>query len=162
MHPIHLLIEWLPDADFAVLDHGLVPHGRDYVFLVETSLGPDPGRHKVQFTHVTEMTYATAVVDDVWQRSWREMFVDYQAWLEANQPDGYVWGTCWSLAFPGLRALEPSQKAAQWSERLAQPMWEAEIETDRFRLNLVFHSIRWAKVSDDVSTVAQVVIPQSE
>ena len=110
MHPLAALLDWLPDCDFGVMDHGFVPHGRDYSFLVESSMGKDPGRHQVQFTHVAELSYSTAVADDVWARSWGEAFVDYQSWLDASEPDGYVWGTCWSLAWPGIRAIEPSTK----------------------------------------------------
>ena len=161
MHPLIALLDWLPDCDFGVMDHGFIPHGRDYSFLVEPSMGKDPGRHQVQFTHVVELSYATAVADDVWARSWGEAFIDYQSWLDAGEPDGYVWGTCWSLAWPGIRAIEPSAKAAAWATRLGCPMYEAEIETDRFRINLVFHSLRSAKVSSETSTVSSVVIPLS-
>ena len=124
-------------------------------------MGKDPGRHQVQFTHVAELCYATAVADAVWAKSWGEAFVDYQSWLDAGGPDGYVWGTCWSLAWPGSRVIEPSAKAAAWTARLGHPMYEAEVETDRFRINLVFHSLRSAKVSDETSTVSSVVIPLS-
>ncbi len=143
------------------MDHGFVPHGRDYTLLVESPMGKDPGRHQVQFTHVAELSYVTAIADDVWAKSWGEAFVDYQSWLGAGEPDGYVWGTCWSLAWPGIRAIEPSAKAADWANRLRSPMYEAEIETDRFRINLIFNSLRWAKVSDETSTVSSVVIPLS-
>ncbi len=161
MHPLVALFDWLPDCDFGVMDHGFVPHGRDYTFLVESSMGKDPGRHQVQFTHVAELSYVTSVADDVWAKSWGEAFVDYQSWLDAGEPDGYVWGTCWSLAWPGIRAIELSAKAAAWAARLGSPMYEAEIETDRFRINLIFNGLRWAKVSDDTSTVSSVVIPLS-
>ncbi|MGY1459860.1 YxiG-like protein [Luteimonas sp. A649] len=143
------------------MDHGFVPHGRDYFVLVESSMGNYPGRHQVQFTHVAEVSYTSVVADDVWTKSWGEEFVDYQAWLDAEEPEGYVWGTCWSLAWPGIRAVEPSTKAAEWSARLGKPMYEAEIETDRFRISLVFHSLRSAKVSDESSIVSSVVIPLS-
>ena len=161
MHPLSALLEWLPDCDFGVMDHGFVPHGRDYSFLFESSMGKDPGRHQVQFTHVAELSYVTAVTDEVWAKSWGEAFVDYQAWLDAGEPDGYVWGTCWSLAWPGIRAVELSAKAAIWAERLGKPMYEAEIETDRFRISLFFHSVRSAKVSEEKSIVSSVVIPLS-
>lgn len=124
-------------------------------------MGKDPGRHQVQFTHVAELSYATAVADEALAQSWGEEFVDYQSWLDAGGPEGYVWGTCWSLAWPGIRAIESSAKAASWTDRLGKPMYEVEIETDRFRMNLVFHSLRWARVSDETSTVSSVVIPLS-
>lgn len=161
MHPLDSLFDWLPEADIGVMDHGFVPHGRDYAFLVEVSMGRDSGRHEVQFTHVAELSYATTVADDVWAKSWGEEFVDYQAWLDAGEPDGYVWGTCWSLAWPGIRAIEPSDKAAAWSMRLGKPMYEAEIVTDRFRINLVFHGIRSTKVGGDTSVMSSIVIPLS-
>ena len=147
--------------DFGVMGHGFLPHGRDYSVLVESSMGNAPGRYDLLFTHVVELIYQTAVSDEVWTRSWGEELLDYQAWLDAGEPDGYVWGTCWSLAYPGIRAVEPSAKAKKWSTKLAQPMYEAEIETDRFRVNLVFHSVRCTKVNDETSTVSSVVIPLS-
>ena len=161
MHPVISLLEWLPDCDFGVMDHGFLPHGRDYSVLIESSMGKDPGRHQVQFTHVAELNYASVVADYIWAKSWGDEFVDYQAWLDAGEPEGYVWGTCWSLAWPGIRAIEPSAKATEWSARLGKPMYEAEIETDRFRINFVFHSFRSAKVSDESSTLSSVVIPLS-
>jgi hypothetical protein len=159
MHPLDSLLEWLPDCDFGVMDHGFLPHGRDYFMLLELSMGKDAGRHQVQFTHVAEMSYITSVSDQILKNSWTEEFVDYQAWLDAGEPEGYVWGTCWSLAWPGVKAIDPSPKAPDWSTRLGQPMYEASISTDRFRISLIFHSLRWAKVSDDTSIVSSVVIP---
>lgn len=132
------------------------------MFVVETNMGQDPGQHKLQFTHVVDLSYTTAVSDDVLAKSWGEEFIEYQAWLDANEPEGYVWGTEWSMAWPGMRALESSIKAQKWSTRLSKPMYEAEIETDRFRINIVFHSLRYAKVSDDTSTVSRCLIPLAE
>ncbi|VXB72647.1 hypothetical protein LUTEI9C_50185 [Luteimonas sp. 9C] len=40
-------------------------------------------------------------------------------------------------------------------------MYEAEIDTDRFRINLIFGSLQWAKVSEETSTVSSVAIPLS-
>ncbi|WP_159679290.1 hypothetical protein [Luteimonas sp. 9C] len=161
MHPLDAILDWLLDCDFGVMDHGFVPHGRDYTFLVESSMGKDAGRHQVQFTHVAELSYATAVADDVWAKSWGDVLVDYQSWLDAGEPDGFVWGTCWALARTGIRAVEPAPKAAAWAARLGNPMYEAEIDTDRFRINLIFGSLQWAKVSEETSTVSSVAIPLS-
>jgi hypothetical protein len=45
MHPVTQLFEWFPACDFAVLDHGLAEHGRDYRILAQTPFGRNPGRH---------------------------------------------------------------------------------------------------------------------
>ena len=159
MHPLAALLDWLPDCDFGVMEHGFIPHGRDYSFVIESSMGKDPGQHQIQFTHVTELAYSTAVPDEAWPKSWDESFIDYQSWLDAGEPDGYVWGTCWSLAWPGIQAIEPSSKAAEWAERFGHPMYEAKITTDRFSISLIFHSVRWRKISNETPTVSSVIIP---
>ena len=161
MHPLDSFFEWHPDCDFGVMEHGFLSHGRDYYFIIETSIGKDPGRHQLQFTHVTDLIYNTAVADEFWGKSWADEFVNYQAWLDAGEPEGYVWGNCWSLAWPGMSAVEPSSKAEEWSSRLGRAMYEATIQTDRFRITLVFHSIRTKKISEDRSIVSKCVIPLS-
>src|SRR5688500_5261006 len=101
-HPLkQILEEWLPEIDFCVLSHGLAAHGRDYVLALQSA-----GTYELTLTHVVEMHYETRVRDDVWPRSWDDSFTDYATWQAAGEPDGYVWGTGWSLAFPGLHILD--------------------------------------------------------
>jgi hypothetical protein len=38
-------------------------------------------------------------------------------------------------------------------------MSEISLQTDRFELRLVFHTVQWHKVSDDTDTISQVHIP---
>jgi hypothetical protein len=92
---------------------------------------------------------------------WDDCLTDYATWKAAGEPDGYVWGTNWSLAYPGLDTPDDDPVAARWSQRLGKPMFFLALETDRFRLSLVFHDVRVRKLSDDDSTVRQVLIPLS-
>ena len=162
MHPLRQLLDWFPDRDFAVLDHGFLPHGRDYSMVVESALGKDPGRHRVQFTHTVVATYITRVADDLWQKSWKDIFINYDEWELAGTPPGFLWGTNWSLADGGIKAVEPSPLADDWSERLKKPMHHLTLETDRFSLVLIFHSLRTAKIDDRTDTVSQVIAPVEE
>ena len=162
MHPLEKLFEWFPDRDFAVLDHGFLQHGRDYSMVVESALGKDPGRHRFQFTHVVAMTYSTRISADLWQASWNDLYVNFDEWEVAGMPAGVVWGTNWCLADPGIKAVEPSALAADWASKLEQPMYEMRLETDRFSLTLVFHSLRIAKIDDRTDTVSQVIAPIDE
>jgi hypothetical protein len=79
--------DWLPELDFAVLQHGLAKHGRDYVFVLQAA-----GTYELILTHVVEMHYQTRVGDDVWPTSWDDCLTDYAAWQAAGEPDGYLWG----------------------------------------------------------------------
>lgn len=155
-HPLEQLLEWLPGLDFAVLAHGFRDHGRDYSILIEDCLGGDPGQHELVFTHCVRADYETRVADDVWPRSWRDEFTDYQRWQEAGEPDGYVWGTKWSNAYPGLEAVKNSDIAEEWTRRLGKEMFEATLGTDRFFLRLVFHSMRSKKISDSTATISRI------
>ena len=143
MNPVDELLEWLPEVDFAILEHHFARHGRDYIFFIEDCLGSNPGQHEVSFTHCVKADCETRVMDDVWPRSWADEFIDYERWTKANEPEGYVWGTNWSNAYPGIRAVRDSVKAAEWSRRLGKQMFEATMETDRFffTLDLSFYSL---------------------
>lgn len=154
--PIDRLLEWLPQCDFAVLAHGFAPHGRDYFMQIQDCLGPDPGEHLVEFTHVVFQELTTRVPPSGWLEAWDDVFCDYQRWLDAGQPGGYVWGTNWSNAYPGLNVVTPSPIAEDWGVKLGQSMHEVAVETDRFRLRLVFHDIRHRKLSNDASTISAV------
>jgi hypothetical protein len=139
--------------------HGFAAHGRDYVFMLENALGPKPGTYRLTFTHVVELNHMTTVSDDVWQASWSDAFIDYKAWEAVSEPDGYVFGTNWSLAYPGFEAVDDDPSASGWSARLHRPMHMATIETDRFKIGLIFHDVRLERVNDEASTVSKVIVP---
>lgn len=152
------LLRWLHPVDFAVLGHGWAKHGRDYLVLVQDLLGADPGTHELAFTHCVRLDYETRVRDDVWPRSWSDEFLDHQRWLDEGEPDGYVWGSDWSNAYPGITTADQSKLAEDWTQRLGKDMTAVGLETDRFALRLVFHAIQWRKINEDTGTIAQVHI----
>jgi hypothetical protein len=153
------LLEWLPEIDVAVLGHGFAAHGRDYSFVIQDSTGPKPGTYELIFTHVVQFALETRVRDDVWPISWDDVFLDYQQWQAAGEPSGYLWGANWSLAYPGFEAPDDSPEALAWSQRLGKQMHAMSLETERFRIALIFHAVRVRRISDDTSTVSQVIIP---
>lgn len=141
------------------MTHGFSAHGRDYEFVLENAFATPPGTYRLTFTHVVELNYMTAVSDDTWRASWSDVFIEYRAWETAGEPNGYVFGTNWSLAYPGFEAIDDDPTASAWSARLGQPMHMATIETDRFKIELMYHDVRLERVNDDASTVSQVLIP---
>jgi hypothetical protein len=159
VHPLDELFKWFPKVDFAVLEHRFAMHGRDYILIVENCLGSNKGQFEIVFTHCVKVEYETRVRDDVWPRSWDDEFTDYQRWASAGEPAGYVWGTNWSDAYPGLQAISKSAEAAEWSKRLGKQMFESVLETDRFLLRLIFHSLRSQKTSERCDTISQFIHP---
>jgi hypothetical protein len=145
--------DWLPEFDFAVLQHGLAKHGRDYIFVLQAA-----GTYELILTHVVEMHYETRVADANWPASWDDYLLDYEKANAAGIPKAYVWGTNWSLAYPGIE-LDDDASASKWAERLGKPMYAMSIETDRFKLSMIFHDARSKKLSDDDSLIRRALIP---
>jgi hypothetical protein len=123
----------LCEYDFAVLEHGFVPHGRDYRFVIQDKLCANPGTYELVFTHVVDLKYETRVADELWKISWTDEFTNFADWKASGEPDGYVFGTEWSLAYPGITIPDSNPEADIWSERLKRRMYSARIETDQFK-----------------------------
>jgi hypothetical protein len=161
-NPINKLFrEGLSEVDFGVMQHAFAAHGRDYIFVIQDSLRANPGTYELTFTHVVDLKYETRVSDESWRRSWADEFTRYEAWEAAGAPDGYVFGTNWSLAYPGILTPLARPEAESWSRRLGRPMHAVDLGTDRFLISLVFSDARLRKVADDASTVRRVIIPLS-
>jgi hypothetical protein len=154
-----LLNRTLSEYDFGVMEHGFAPHGRDYRFLIQDSLCIEPGTYELIFTHVVSLKYETRVSEKTWRISWADEFTNYARWMASGEPDGYVFGTEWSLAYPGISIMSESTEAQDWSSRLQLPMYSASVTTDRFHISLVFSEVRHRKVSEETGVVRQGLIP---
>ena len=146
--------------DLPVLSHGFAPYQRDYV--IESEIGGQSehrGHYRFTFTHCAVANFTTTVRDDTWRLSWDDRFIDYTRWLEEGEPEGYIWGVNWSMAYPGPTYVMESPLAAEWSVRFGQPMHEAIIDTNAFRLQLVFHDLHVDRTGDEVSVYDKVTIP---
>jgi hypothetical protein len=152
-------LEELPIFDVAVLAHGFTPDGRDYLVITETNWERGlAGQYEYRFSHVVVQRCETRVRDEVWQRSWDDVFTDYAAWERAGSPDGYVWGTCWSLAYPGQTVSASSPLASEWTRRVGHAMVELHVETDGFLLTLVFHDVQIRKLNGERGLIDRATI----
>jgi hypothetical protein len=153
-HPLRQLTsDWLPQIDFAVLRHGFLDHGRDYELVVQTY---GRGTDRIILTHVVVANCETAVAPEVWTKSWDDVFLDHN---RAKHLEGYVWGTNWSLAYPGLSFPEADPVVARWSKLLGRQMYSALLETDRMRLTFVFAGVTTERLSDETDLITKVILP---
>ena len=153
-------------VDVGILRHGFASHMRDHDVLFEAmwgkkEWGDDKGTYRLRFTHCPEVSTETSVSDASWRESWSDIFVDYEDWIEAGEPDGFVWGVCWSCAYPGLRYVKSSSLAREWSKRLDKQMHEVVIDTEAFHLRVVFHDYTVTKLNSEVQVVHKVIHPFS-
>ena len=98
-------LEHGPLFDGYILKHGFAPYIRDYDVVVEW---PRHRRFLYRFSHVPLATVNTAVKDSTWRDSWGDIYIDYSARQGSGSPDGYVWGVCSFVAYPGAKYVEDS------------------------------------------------------
>ncbi len=156
-------LEAYPLFDVAVLHHSFSTHMRDYDLLIEADWRDDrAGRYQYRFTHCVEAQCRTVLNYDSWQRSWDDVFTNYEEWERAGSPEGYVWGVNWSLAYPGYEHITESPKARAWSEGLNKAMHEVQIETNAYKLQIIFHDLKVRKIGKDTDLIEKVFIPLDE
>ena len=148
--------------DQAVVFRGFADYMRDYDVDIYATADPlkgiEPEHLRYRFTHCVRATATSAVRPDVWSRSLADEFTDYEEWLRAGEPDGYVWGVKWQGLYPGMRPMSPTDETRQWSERLGLPFQEVLIETNGHNLALAFSDLWVSTVSPDT---APFVVPPS-
>lgn len=157
-------IEQNPLLDVAILSHGFAPYMRDYDVLIEAMWGEKEwgdasGRYLCRFSHCPEARLVNCLGGTGWRQSWADVFTNCDEWEKTGAPEGFVWGVCWSLAYPGLTYIDNSELAAKWSEEIEKEMHESTIETNAFTLNLIFHDFTITKISDEVSVINKVLTP---
>jgi hypothetical protein len=133
-----------PLFDSAIVRHGFAVFLRDYDVVAEVN----KRQFLYRFSHCTSATVTTAVAASVWLESWADIYTNYAAWVRAGGPDGYVWGVCYSLAYPGAAYVENSAVAQEWAVRLGKPMHEVLIETNGHNLRLIFHDLSVRELKD--------------
>jgi hypothetical protein len=126
-----------PLFDSNIVRHGFAPFLRDYDVVAEIN----ESQFLYRFSHCTTATVTTAVKDELWRQSWTNVYTDYSVWERAGHPEGYVWGVCYSLAYPGATYIEDSDLAREWTDRLGRPMHEVTIQTNGHNIGLIFHDL---------------------
>jgi hypothetical protein len=139
--------------DSSIVSHGFAPFLRDYDVTIDVpSTTSDrsgsyiAGRYRYRFTHCTEAIARTTVTPDAWQKSWDDLYIDRRAWEQAESPGGYLWAVAWADAYPGMTYVANSDRAKLWSDLVSHKMHEVLIESNAFRLALVFHDLRIAQL----------------
>jgi hypothetical protein len=150
--------------DVAILAHGFARHMRDYDILFEAMWGNEEwadnkGTYRLRFTHCPEVLVVTNLSDANWKQAWSDAFTNYADWQTAGEPEGFVWGVCWSNAYPGITYVDNSQRALKWTERLGVTMHEVTLETEAFLLQIIFHDFSVKKLTDEVSVIDKVMFP---
>jgi hypothetical protein len=128
--------------DQALLFHGFADYMRDYLLYVQCVADPrtgiQPETLRYRFIHCVRATVTTEVRNDVWKRSLDDRLIEYETGVDL---DGFVWGVKWQCLYPGLKLVEGSTTAAEWSKRIGIDFHEATITTEAQSISLVFSDL---------------------
>lgn len=136
-----------PLFDSLIVRHGFAPFLRDYDLVAYIK----ERQFLYRFSHCTAAWVTTAVADRVWRKSWDDIYTNRAAWELASAPDGYVWATCFSDAYPGATYVENSELAREWSVKLDKQMHEVRIETNVHDIGLIFHDLHVRELQESDS-----------
>ena len=126
--------------DNTIYNHVFTDYMRDYQLLAYLHVGAgSPGTYTYLFQGCVEVVYESCLPTEAF--SMDELFLDYQQWKSAGSPSGFVWGVKYATVYPGWKYVEPSPRAAQWTQRLKIPLHEVIVETNVYRLSLIFHDL---------------------
>ncbi len=104
--------------------------------------------------------YTTRVRSETFVQSLSDEYVyagpDYP---EKDDPDGFIWGVRYSVAYPGLKYIDNGERSQYWSKKLGQKMHEITLETEAFFLRLVFANIRYASLGNEPEVVVKKDYP---
>ncbi len=135
-----------PLFDSSIVRHSFAPFLRDYDVVAEIF----EHQYLYRFTHCTSLTTSTALSDELWRKSWDDLYIDLAAYEHAGRPDdGVLWATCFAAAYPGAKYIDDSPRARDWSKRLGKPMHEVRIETNLQSIELIFHDLRVRELKPD-------------
>ncbi len=144
--------------DSAILRHGFTEYNRDYEFLVEIG-GISGGQHRLIFSHVYELSYTSTINDATLKQSLDDDFIDYQQWQSRGEPDGFVWGVNYSIAYPGFSIKINSEKANVWSNKLCIAMYEIHVATEAFKVEFVCHNVQLTKLNNNQELISRLSSP---
>jgi len=91
------------------------------------------------FTHCVFAETTSLLAAETWNASWTTP-TDLAAW-EDSDAVGFAWGVNWANVDVALEVAD-SQAAQVWESRLGRHMREALIETQVYRVRLVYHELR--------------------
>jgi len=139
--------ETLQEWDFfdeAITRHGFTEYNRDYSLAV--FFAANGSRMKGEVTYLfrgcVEAQYESVLPPDALAPTFvDDRFTDGALWEAAGCPEGHVWNVNYTQAHPGWEYVHASERAGAWAERLRLPMHEVRVETNIYRLTLVFHDL---------------------
>lgn len=133
--------------DQALLFHTYAYWMRDYEMVVHCTADPrtgiQPTNLRYTFRYCTEAKVESTVRPDVWRRSLDDRLIDYSTGVDL---DGFVWGVQWSCLYPGASIVHDSPVAARWAEAIGLEFHEVQIETEAYKINLVFSDLAVTEV----------------
>lgn len=134
----------------AIVRHGYTDYMRDYDVLVAGIEGPPfSDAHRYQFVMCVYAVVNTNVDEKILFGSFEDELVLSDINQSGDTDKECVhWGVRESTAQFGLELVQNSEIASEWTRKLRRPMSEIRIETEIFRLDLVFAELRYEKIQN--------------
>ena len=125
--------------DNAIVRHGFTAYMRDYEIVAELFYGEHRGVFTYLFRGCVEAHYESSIPGGAF--SMDDVLLDLERGQPEGGPDVFMWGVNHANAYPGWTYDAGSERTAAWSKKTGLPMHEVVIETNVYKLSLVFYSL---------------------
>jgi hypothetical protein len=125
--------------DNSILRHGFTAYMRDYQIVAEIFYGENRGVYSYLFRGCVEAHYESSIPEGAFLMD--DALLDLERARAEDAPAGFVWGVNSAEAYPGWTYVAGAGRAAVWSKKTGLPMHEVVIETNVYKLSLVFHDL---------------------
>jgi hypothetical protein len=124
--------------DNSILRHGFTAYMRDYEIVAKLFHGEDQGVYAYLFRGCVEARYESSIPDGAFLMDDSLVFGESQS---EGQPVGFWWAVNSAEVYPGWTYVAGSERALIWSKKIGLSMHEVMIETNVYKLSLVFNSL---------------------
>jgi len=124
--------------DNSILKHGFTAYMRDYEIVAQLFHGEDQGVYSYLFRGCVETHYESSILEGAFSMDDSLIFEGAET---EDQPVGFYWAVNSAEVYPGWKYVADSERALAWSRKMGQSMHEVMIETNVYKLSLVFNSL---------------------
>ena len=137
--PVEETLKTFDLFDNSILRHGFTTYMRDYQIVAEMFYGENWGVYTYLFRGCVEAHYESSLPEGAFLMD--DVLLDLERTQSEDAPAGFVWGVNSAEAYPGWTYVVGSERAAIWSKKTGLPMHEVMIETNVYKLSLVFNDL---------------------
>lgn len=125
--------------DQSIIRHGMLEYIRDYEIIGYLKGKNSDVELQYIFKGCIKSNFQIKVAPENFSLDKRLLDLDKQT--ESDYPRGFIWGTNFSIVYPGWKMTENSDELKELEKSYGIKFYEILFETNAYELTLIFHDV---------------------